>query len=132
MGCCFEKDESSTRLVHFGRDANYPQLSNKVETTKYTWYTFLPKAILIQFIRPANFVYLLSAILQSIRIISSLNPFTAIAPFVFVISMSLVREGYEHYVEYGIIQRRYKKDKEINERTTWRLLGGEFVKIKWE
>jgi hypothetical protein len=74
--------------------------NNKVETTKYTWWNFLAKAILLQFFRPAHFVYLISAVLQSIRIISSLNPVTAIAPFVFVMAISLVREGYEDYVLY--------------------------------
>lgn len=69
-----------------------------METTKYSVITFLPKAIIFQFVRPANFVYLFSAILQSIPEISSLTPVTAIAPFVFVIAISLIREGYEDYV----------------------------------
>lgn len=65
--------------------------TNKVDTTKYSIITFLPKAIIFQFVRPANFVYLIAAILQSIPAISSLTPVTAIAPFVFVIGISLVR-----------------------------------------
>ena len=69
-----------------------------VETCKYRWWTFLPKAIIIQFVRPANFVYLISAILQSIDAISTLTPVTAIAPFIFVIGISLVREAIEDYV----------------------------------
>lgn len=85
--------------VYFSRLNNSIPINNKVETTKYTWYTFLPKSILLQFIRPANLVYLISAILQSIRVISSLNPITAIGPFVFVIGISLVREGYEDHVK---------------------------------
>ena len=34
-------------------------------------------------------------ILQSIPTISPLNPISAIAPFVFVIAVSMTREGYE-------------------------------------
>ena len=84
-----------------------------METTKYTWYSFLPKAIIIQFVRPANFVYLISAILQSIPEISSLNPVTAIAPFVFVIGMSLVREGYEDYVTIVLFSVAIRKTKKL-------------------
>ena len=80
--------------MFFKRENNPDYPDNKVETTKYSWWSFLPKAIIIQFVRPANFVYLLSAILQSIDVISSLTPITAIAPFVFVLGISLIREGF--------------------------------------
>lgn len=48
--------------------------------------------------RAANIVYLISAVLQSITIISSLSPITAIGPLMFVLLVGLVREGYEDYV----------------------------------
>ena len=44
------------------------------------------------------------AILQSIKIISPLNPTTAILPLVFVICVSMLREAIEDYM-------RYKADK---------------------
>jgi hypothetical protein len=40
------------------------------------------------------------AILQSISIISPLNPTTAILPLVFVIAVSMIREGIEDYMRY--------------------------------
>lgn len=43
-------------------------------------------------------------ILQSIPIISPLSPVTAILPFVFVISVSMIREGIEDFY-------RHKSDK---------------------
>lgn len=115
MGSFFTHHEPGTRTIHF-QSSNNPGTSNKVETTKYTWYSFLPKAIILQFIRPANLVYLISAVLQSIRVISSLNPITAIAPFIFVIGISLIREGYEDYVNICCIVVR----KDI--RKIWRLI----------
>jgi hypothetical protein len=115
MGSFFTHHEPATRTIHF-QSSNNPGTSNKVETTKYTWYSFLPKAIILQFIRPANLVYLISAVLQSIRVISSLNPITAIAPFIFVIGISLIREGYEDYVNICCIVVR----KDI--RKIWRLI----------
>ena len=44
--------------------------------------------------------FLLMAILQSIKIISPLNPTTAILPLVFVITVSMIREGIEDYMRY--------------------------------
>lgn len=69
--------------------------------------SFLPKALLYQFLRFANVYFLITAIIQSISIISPLHPFSAIAPFIFVLTVSLIREGVE---DFG----RYKTDKEVN------------------
>jgi hypothetical protein len=48
--------------------------------------------------------FLVIAILQSIPLISPLNPATAILPLIFVLTVSMLREGFE---DYG----RYKSDK---------------------
>lgn len=106
MGSFFTSEEAPTRTIQLQSNNNPQTPGNKVETTKYTWYTFLPKAIILQFIRPANLVYLISAVLQSLKVISSLNPITAIAPFIFVIGISLIREGYEDYVNFDYIGRK--------------------------
>jgi magnesium-transporting ATPase (P-type) len=60
-----------------------------------------------QFRRAANFYFLLAAILQSIPTISPLSPLTAVTPLLFVIILSLTREGIEDYI-------RYKSDKNTN------------------
>lgn len=57
--------------------------------------------------RLANIYFLVIAILQSISIISPLNPATAWAPLAFVLAISMIREGYEDF-------QRYKSDKEMN------------------
>ena len=80
---------------------------------------------MLQFLKPANFIFLLTAILQCITVISALSPFTAVAPFIVVLAISLVREGYEDY-------KRYKNDKETNTQMTTVLQGGRFVPCKWE
>lgn len=51
--------------------------------------------------------FLIIAILQSIPEISPLTPVTAIIPLVFVLGISMIREGLEDYF-------RYKSDKETN------------------
>lgn len=65
--------------------------TNKIHTTHYTTLTFLPKSLLLQFTRLANCYFLIIAILLSINIISPLNPFTAWAPLLIVIAISIVR-----------------------------------------
>ena len=81
--------------------------SNKVSTSKYNIFTFLPKALLFQFYRLANVYFLFIAIIQSIPIISPLVSATSLAPLIFVISVSLVREGIEDYI-------RHKYDTKLN------------------
>lgn len=98
----------------------YKTPNNYVKTSKYTAYNFLPLAILLQFRRIANIYFLMIAIIQTIDIISPLNPITAVAPFVFVILVSLLREGIEDY-------QRYRSDTKENNLPTLK-----WVKNKWE
>jgi len=71
--------------------------SNTINQSKYNIITFLPKALLIQFMRLANVYFLIIAIVQLIPIISPLTPLTAIVPITFVLTVSLIREGIEDY-----------------------------------
>ena len=69
--------------------------SNEINTRKYNIITFLPKALIYQFARPANVYFLISAILQCIPVISPLGPGSALVPIIIVLSASLIREGVE-------------------------------------
>ncbi len=71
--------------------------TNKINTRKYNWITFIPHALLLQFVRPANIYFLVSAVIQCIPQVSPLSPVTAILPIVFVLSVSLIREAIEDY-----------------------------------
>ena len=75
--------------------------SNYVRTTKYTIWSFLPKSLFYQFIRLANIYFLVTAIFQCIPAISPLNPLSAILPLVFVLVVSMIREGIEDYRRYS-------------------------------
>lgn len=98
--------------------------SNYISTTKYNFITFLPLSFLLQFKRYANIYFLVSAIMQSIPLISPLTPFSAVAPLIFVISLSMIREGYEDV-------QRYKSDKQSNSSKTQVLKEGVFVETEW-
>ena len=80
---------------------------NRIDTTKYNIITFLPKALLLQFVRLANIYFLVCAILQCIPQISPLSPSSAVIPIVIVLSVSVIREGIEDCA-------RAKLDKEQN------------------
>ena len=96
---------------------------NTVSTTKYNALTFLPKALLYQFIRLANIYFVFIAIIQSIPIISPLGPATAIAPLVFVLAVSLIREAVEDL-------KRRKLDNEQNSNEVEIYKNGEWIKIQ--
>ena len=84
--------------------------SNEVDTRKYNFVTFLPKALFYQFNRPANIYFLISAILQCIPMISPLGPTSAIIPLAIVLSASLIREGIED-CNRGNLDRQQNEEK---------------------
>lgn len=55
----------------------------------------------------ANVYFLIITFLSFFPSISPFTPLSAVAPFVFVIAVSMIREGFEDY-------SRYKSDKEVN------------------
>ena len=73
-------DEKKMNLYEFYINDNiknkeqYNFKDNEINTKKYNIITFLPKALLLQFIRVANIYFLVTAILQCIPIISPLGP----------------------------------------------------------
>lgn len=113
---------------------NYP--TNKIDTSKYSILTFLPKALIFQFYRLANVYFLIIAILQSIPAISPLSSATAIFPIVFVLSVSLIREGIEDYYrhQYDTKTNQHKvftyKDGKLVASTSESLHVGELIVIK--
>jgi len=73
---------------------------NTITTNKYSLITFIPKGLLIQFFRLSNVYFLFTAIIQSIPLISPLTSVTAIVPLIFVLGVSLIREGIEDLVRH--------------------------------
>ena len=69
--------------------------------------TFLPKALFYQFKRVSNIYFIIIAILNMIPAISPLYSAISLVPIVFVLLVSLIREGYEDY-------QRTKFDKSQN------------------
>ena len=77
------------------KNTEYKLKNNRITTTKYNFFTFLPKGLLYQFSRLSNVYFLFTAIIQSMPIISPLTSLTAIVPLIFVLGISMIREFIE-------------------------------------
>ena len=97
--------------------------SNYISTTKYNVITFLPKSFLIQFARLPNIYFLVTAVIQSIPLISPLTSVTAIIPLIFVLSVSMIRELIEDI-------SRHSYDKMNNEEKVTVYREGGFKEAK--
>ena len=94
--------ENDNQYIYFHINNNkenkrYKLKKNKISTTKYNIFTFLPKGLLLQFTRLPNIFFLFTAVIQSIPIISPLTSLTAIIPLIFVLGVSLIREFLEDW-----------------------------------
>lgn len=77
---------------------NYAQgfAKNKIKTSKYAWWTFLPKNLVEQFSKFANCYFLLICVMQTIPLISITNNHpTTLLPLTFVLLLSMTKDLYE-------------------------------------
>ena len=109
---------------------------NRISTTKYNIFTFLPKALIFQFIRLANVYFVFIAVIQSIPIISPLGAASAIAPIVFVFCVSLIREAIEDIHRAKLDKEQNSDEIETYRNNSWitiksgELQMGEIVEVK--
>ena len=109
---------------------------NSVNTKKYNIITFLPKALIYQFVRVANIYFLVCAVLQCIPIISPLGAETALVPIIIVLSVSIIREGIEDYARAKLDKQQNSEPTEVYVDEQWeqtqsgKLHMGEIVSVK--
>lgn len=83
---------------------------NKISTSKYTIYTFIPKNLFVQIIlKLPNLYFTVLLILEMLPIIGTGVP-SLLMPITFVVSLSMIKDGFEDY-------QRKKSDDEENNRT---------------
>ncbi|XP_062093631.1 probable phospholipid-transporting ATPase 4 [Humulus lupulus] len=103
----------------------YKYGKNDLSTTKYNVVSFLPKAMFEQFRRVANLYFLLAAAL-SLTPFSPFDPVSLIAPLVFVVGVSMLKEAVEDW-------HRFLQDMNVNSRTVeTHIGGGTFVNKAWK
>ncbi|KAK9277325.1 hypothetical protein L1049_006866 [Liquidambar formosana] len=97
---------------------------NYTTTTRYSFVTFLPKALFEQFRRVANFYFLLAAALSLVHL-APFTPISLIAPLVFVVGISMLKEAVEDW-------HRFLQDLNVNSRIAKAHVGnGMFVDKPW-
>ena len=120
-------EDEGFRKVEVGLPTHHKLFkSNKVVTARYTWYTWIPKSLLMQFTRVNNIYFLIMSILSTMPF-SPKNPFSLGATLAAVLIFTIFKEGYEDLA-------RHRQDKEVNEAKFHKFSVDEnkFVKIKSE
>uniref|UniRef100_A0A914BYV9 Phospholipid-transporting ATPase n=1 Tax=Acrobeloides nanus TaxID=290746 RepID=A0A914BYV9_9BILA len=100
---------------------------NKIRTTKYTFWTFVPKNLWEQFHRWANLYFLMIVGLNFIPQLQAFNAYMGIIPVAIILALNAIKDGIEDY-------RRKRADNRINRNTVhvWDPQTGRFRKMHWE
>uniref|UniRef100_A0A8D0CDW3 Phospholipid-transporting ATPase n=1 Tax=Scleropages formosus TaxID=113540 RepID=A0A8D0CDW3_SCLFO len=109
-----EEKRVDSRTIHAGRGSSpvadaFPQqkfCDNRIVSSKYTIWNFLPKNLFEQFRRIANFYFLIIFLVQVI-VDTPTSPVTSGLPLFFVITVTAIKQGYEDWL-------RHKADNEVN------------------
>uniref|UniRef100_A0A8C9FNX4 Phospholipid-transporting ATPase n=1 Tax=Pavo cristatus TaxID=9049 RepID=A0A8C9FNX4_PAVCR len=112
--CAGEEKRVGTRTVVVGHrpvseaDAYVAQkfCDNRIVSSKYTVWNFLPKNLFEQFRRIANFYFLIIFLVQVI-VDTPTSPVTSGLPLFFVITVTAIKQGYEDWL-------RHRADNEVN------------------
>ncbi|NXP53394.1 AT10B ATPase, partial [Heliornis fulica] len=80
---------------------------NRIQTTKYTWLTFLPRNLLEQFHRLGNIYFLFLVVLNWFPQVEVFHQEITMLPLITVLLSSMTKDAIEDY-------RKYQFDKKIN------------------
>ncbi|XP_029542130.2 phospholipid-transporting ATPase IF-like isoform X2 [Oncorhynchus nerka] len=121
--------QSDTRTVYianrFPQHGHYvPQrfADNRIISSKYTVWNFVPKNLFEQFRRIANFYFLIIFLVQ-LMIDTPTSPVTSGLPLFFVITVTAIKQGYEDWL-------RHKADNEVNGAPVFVVRSGSLVQTR--
>ncbi|KAJ9613371.1 drs2 neo1 protein [Cladophialophora chaetospira] len=83
--------------------------NNKIRSSRYTVWNFLPRQLIAQFSKLGNFYFLCVSIVQMIPSVSTTGRYTTLIPLSIFVGISIWREGYDDF-------RRLRLDREENNR----------------
>ncbi|XP_038604502.1 phospholipid-transporting ATPase IG isoform X2 [Tachyglossus aculeatus] len=132
LQCAGEEKRVGTRTVFVGHrpvsetDAYIAQkfCDNRIISSKYTVWNFLPKNLFEQFRRIANFYFLIIFLVQVI-VDTPTSPVTSGLPLFFVITVTAIKQGYEDWL-------RHRADNEVNKSIIYTIENAERVKKESE
>ncbi|XP_055018989.1 LOW QUALITY PROTEIN: phospholipid-transporting ATPase IH [Boleophthalmus pectinirostris] len=114
--CVGEENWVDSRTIYIGHKEPPPGTEafiqqrfpdNRITSSKYTFWNFIPKNMFEQFRRVANFYFLIIFLVQLI-IDTPTSPVTSGLPLFFVITVTAIKQGYEDWL-------RHKADNSINQ-----------------
>ncbi|GAA6093330.1 phospholipid-transporting ATPase IF isoform X6 [Tachysurus ichikawai] len=121
--------QSDTRTIYianrFPQHGHYvPQrfADNRIISSKYTVWNFIPKNLFEQFRRIANFYFLIIFLVQ-LMIDTPTSPVTSGLPLFFVITVTAIKQGYEDWL-------RHKADNEVNGAPVFVVRSGSLVQTR--
>ncbi|KFH67222.1 phospholipid-translocating ATPase [Podila verticillata NRRL 6337] len=120
-------NQDGIRIIHLNnpeRNAQEKYLHNRISTSKYNYFTFLPKFLYEQFSKYANIFFLFTACIQQIDGVSPTSRFTTAVPLAMVLFATAIKEVMEDF-------KRHASDSETNARLTKTLDGSTFVPRAW-
>jgi phospholipid-transporting ATPase len=101
--------------------------SNKISTTKYNLFTFIPKFLFEQFRRYANCFFLAIVLLQQIPDVSPTGRYTTLLPLTIILLLSALKEIVEDW-------KRHRADNTVNNTaiSVFDERKGQFKTVKWK
>ncbi|KAG0088539.1 hypothetical protein BGZ92_006041 [Podila epicladia] len=120
-------NQEGIRIIHLNnpeRNAQEKYLHNRISTSKYNYFTFLPKFLYEQFSKYANIFFLFTACIQQIDGVSPTSRFTTAVPLALVLFATAIKEVMEDF-------KRHASDSETNARLTKTLQGSTFTPRAW-
>ncbi|XP_063793479.1 phospholipid-transporting ATPase IG isoform X2 [Pseudophryne corroboree] len=132
LWCPGEENRVGTRTVYVGhRPASETDAyiapkfcDNRIVSSKYTVWNFVPKNLFEQFRRIANFYFLIIFLVQAI-VDTPTSPVTSGLPLFFVITVTAIKQGYEDWL-------RHRADHEVNKSTVYVIENSKCVKKESE
>uniref|UniRef100_A0A7N8WRU7 Phospholipid-transporting ATPase n=1 Tax=Mastacembelus armatus TaxID=205130 RepID=A0A7N8WRU7_9TELE len=98
---------------------------NRIVSSKYTVWNFLPKNLFEQFRRIANFYFLIIFLVQVRTVDTPTSPVTSGLPLFFVITVTAIKQGYEDWL-------RHRADYEVNKYPVTVLENGQRIRKESE
>ncbi|NWX21617.1 AT10B ATPase, partial [Aegotheles bennettii] len=80
---------------------------NRIRTSKYTWFTFLPQNLFEQFHRLGNFYFFFLVVLNWFPRVEVFHREITMLPLIMVLLASMIKDAIEDY-------RKYQFDKTVN------------------
>ncbi|KAI8603373.1 hypothetical protein EDD21DRAFT_442079 [Dissophora ornata] len=120
-------NQDGIRIIYLNnseRNNQVKYLHNRISTSKYNTFTFLPKFLYEQFSKYANVFFLFTACIQQIDGVSPTSRYATAVPLVLVLFATAVKEVMEDF-------KRHASDSETNASKSKVLQGSAFVPRAW-